>query len=68
MARRADPERIYLARRAALFRNLSAAGRIHELEAEHLIASWEGSPDAALIERLTPAFWVAAARWIAARR
>lgn len=68
MTRRADPERIYEARRAALFRNLSAAGKVNELDAEHLIAAWERSPEAALMERLTPEFWEAAQLWIASVR
>lgn len=68
MTRRAYPERIYQARRSALFRNLSATGAIDELDAEHLIAAWERSPDAEALDRFTPEFWEAAARWIAATR
>lgn len=68
MARRADPERIYIARRSALFRSLSATGAIDEFDAEHLISAWERSPEAALMERLTPAYWEAAKLWIASVR
>lgn len=68
MTRRADPERIYLARRSAVFRNLSSAGVIDELDAERLISAWERSSEAATIDRLTPAFWDGAERWIAAER
>lgn len=68
VARRADPERIYLARRSALFRNLSATGAIDELEAEHLISAWERSSAAAALDRLTQAYWQAAEAWIALER
>jgi hypothetical protein len=63
--RRADPERIYLARRAALFGNLTRTGAIDELEAEHRIAAWEREAERQGIPRLTAAFWEAGERWIA---
>jgi hypothetical protein len=62
--RGADPEKVYLARRSALFRNLTATGSLDGLEAGHRIAAWERSDDAAGLDRLTPAFWDAAARWL----
>jgi hypothetical protein len=68
MTRRADPERIYLARRAALFGNLTRTRVIDEFGAEHLIAAWERSPEAQALDRLTPGFWEAADGWIAERR
>lgn len=68
MTRRADPERIYVARRAALFRKLSGTGVIDELEAEHWISAWERSPEAELVDRLTPAFWEAGQLWISSSR
>lgn len=68
MARRVDPERIYLARRAAIFGNLTGTRVIDELEAEHLISAWERSPEAAALNRRMPEYWDEAARWIAAVR
>lgn len=68
MTRRADPERIYQARRAATFGNLTRTGVVDELEAEHRIAAWERSPEAAALDRLTSAFWDAADRWLAEQR
>jgi hypothetical protein len=64
VARRGDPEKIYVARRSALFRNLTATGSLDGLEAGHRIAAWERSHDAAGLDRLTPAFWEAAERWL----
>jgi hypothetical protein len=46
MARRADPERIYLARRAATFRRLVDDDHLGELDAEHWIAAWEREAEA----------------------
>jgi hypothetical protein len=68
MPRRADPERIYQARRAALFANLTQTRVIDELDAEHLIAAWERSDKAQALDRLRSAFWDAAYRWIAEQR
>lgn len=68
MTRRADPERIYLARRAALFSKLTQTRVIDELEGEHWIAAWERSPEAELVERLTPEYWDAGELWIASSR
>jgi hypothetical protein len=68
VTRRADPERIYQARRSATFASLTQTGVVDEFDAEHLISSWERSPEAAELDRLTPAFWEAADRWIATAR
>jgi hypothetical protein len=68
MARRADPERIYLARRAALFSTLTSTGAIDELEAEHRVAAWEREAERRGLDRFTPAFWEAGAHWIAEQR
>jgi hypothetical protein len=68
LTRRADPERIYQARRAATFARLTQTKVVDELDAEHLISAWERSPEAAALDRLTPAFWDAADRWITAVR
>lgn len=68
MARRTDPERIYQARRAALFAKLTQTRAIDELDAEHWISAWERSPEAELVARLTPEFWDAGELWIASSR
>lgn len=68
MSRRADPERIYQARRSAVFRKLTATGAIDELDAQHWIAAWERSPQAELADRLTPEFWEAGELWILSSR
>jgi hypothetical protein len=67
MARRADPERIYQARRAAVFSKLTGSRAIDELEAEHRIAAWEREAERQGLDRLTAAFWEAGDRWIAAQ-
>jgi len=64
MAYRGDPEKIYKARRSALFRNLTAAGSLDGLEAGHRIAAWERSDEAAALDRFTPEYWETAERWL----
>lgn len=68
MSRKADPERIYTARRAALFTKLTQTRVIDQLDAEHWISAWERSPEAELVTRLTPEFWEAGELWIASSR
>lgn len=68
MGRRADPERIYQARRAAVSSKLTGPGVIDALEAEHRIAAWEREAERQGLDRLTPAFWEAGDRWMAAQR
>lgn len=67
MTRRADPERIYLARRAATFTVLTQTRVLDELDAEHLISAWERSDEALALNRFTQEYWQAADRWIATR-
>lgn len=67
MTRRADPERIYTARRTAVFRILTASGKTDELEAEHRLASWEREAERQGLDRLADDYWQAAQRWIAER-
>ena len=64
MARRADPERIYQARRAALFSKLIGTRVIDELETELRIA-WEREGERRGLDRLTQALWQAGDRWMA---
>lgn len=66
--RRADPERIYQARRAATFRRLADAERLDELDAEHWVSAWEREAETRPIERLSARFWDEGERWIAERR
>jgi hypothetical protein len=68
MARRADPERIYAARRSAVFAKLTQTGAIDELEGEHRIAAWEREAERQGLDRLTAAFWEAGDHWMAAQR
>jgi hypothetical protein len=63
--RRADPERIYLARRAATFNRMVTAERMDPLDAEHWIARWEREAESLGIDRLTEQFWQDGDRWIA---
>jgi hypothetical protein len=67
MARRADPERIYQARRAAVFSALTGSKAIDPLEAEHRIAAWERDAERQGLDRVTAAFWEAGDRWLTAQ-
>jgi hypothetical protein len=68
VTRRADPERIYAARRAATFHRLVDADRLDELDAEHWIARWERHAAELELARFEPAFWENAAGWIRLER
>ena len=68
MSRRADPERVYLARRAATFRRLTATGAIDELDAEFWIRRWEREAERQGLDRFTPTFWEAGRAWVAVHR
>jgi hypothetical protein len=56
MSRRADPDRIYLARRAAQFRRLVDDQHIEELDAEHWIRAWEREAESRGVDRLAGSF------------
>lgn len=64
MTRRADPERIYLARRAATFAILTQTRAIDELDAEHWIARWEREAERQGLDRLSADFWATGRDWI----
>lgn len=66
MARRADPERIHAAQRAATVRRLELGGMSHE-RAEALVGRWEAVAPADGPQR-GGAYWDAAWEWIEARR
>jgi hypothetical protein len=65
---RGDPERIYRAQRAGIFRRLVDAERVNELDAEHWISPWEREAEGAGRKRGSLGFWDAAWRWIAENR
>ena len=66
MARRADPERIDEARRAALCNALTGTGMSPET-AERWLAAWADEAASRGLQR-SAAYWTAAAVWIAAER
>lgn len=67
VARRADPERIYQARRHAARSRLRGQG-VPENRAEAWIAAWEDSPGARSLDRFTAAYWDACEAWVTERR
>jgi hypothetical protein len=66
MSRRADPEGIYLARRAAILSILTTSGVSPE-RAEELVAAWEADAAGRDIPRLDRTFWEGAAGWTSDR-
>lgn len=66
MSRRADPEGIYLARRAAVLSILITSG-VSVDRAELLVRDWEADAEARGIPRLERTFWEGAAGWTDAR-
>lgn len=62
MSRRADPEGIYLARRAAILSILTTSGVSPE-RAEELVAAWEADAERRGIPRRERTFWEGAAQW-----
>jgi predicted alpha/beta hydrolase family esterase len=66
--RRANPENIYLARRAATFNRLVTEALLEELDAEHWIARWEREAERLGLDRLTQQFWQDGRDWIAENR
>ena len=66
--RKPDPERIYLARRAARFRRLVDEQRLDELNAEHWIAAWEREAAFRGLDRHSAGFWQDGEAWIAEGR
>jgi len=68
MSRRADPVRIYQARRAATFAILTQTRAIDELDAEHWMARWEREAERQGLDRFSANFWIAGGDWIAENR
>ena len=67
MTRRGDPERIYHAQRAGIFRRLVDQQRVIELDAEHWISRWEREAEASGRARDNH-HWSDAWTWITERR
>lgn len=65
MTRRSDPDRIYQARRSAVFANLTQTRTIDELEGGHRIAAWEREAERRGLDRHGAEFWEAGERWLA---
>lgn len=65
--RKSDPERIYLARRAAILSRLTGAGVSPE-GAEARVVAWEAEASARGLDRLSATFWDGAPEWTAQRR
>ena len=63
MARKPDPERIYLARRAAHFGRLGQYGRFDELDAEHWLSAWEREAERRGLDRQAATFWREGEAW-----
>jgi hypothetical protein len=68
VVRRADPERLYEARRAAIRNSLTDEHRMPPDLAEQWIRAWEVEATDRGIERFTAAFWEGALEWIGERR
>lgn len=64
--RKPDPERIYLARRAAILSILTGSGKSTE-RAETLVTAWEAETTARGLPRYESSFWDGAVEWIAER-
>jgi hypothetical protein len=67
MRRKPDPERIYLARRAAVASRLRGSG-MPEDDAERLLAAWETEAGELGLDRLTADYWQRGSDWIDGRR
>ena len=68
MPRRDEPERIYQAQRAGIFRRLVDAERLSAFDAEHWISRWEREAEANGIVRGSQRFWDVGWLWIAENR
>jgi hypothetical protein len=62
----ADPENLYLARRAAVLSILTTSGVAADL-AEQLVPRWEANAQAAGIPRFEATFWEGASSWTMGR-
>jgi len=68
MARRADPERIYLAQRAGHLSRLEAQAHLSPERAEAWVSRWEAEAAARGLDRHSGLFWRPAWSWIEEQR
>ena len=68
MARSADPERIYIARRTGHVMRLTRLARLGPAAAERWVAKWEAEAALRGLDRHAAAFWEPAWEWISWRR
>jgi hypothetical protein len=66
MRRKPDPERIYLARRAAILSILTGSSTPAE-RAETLVTAWEAEATARGLPRDAASFWSGAVDWVGER-
>jgi len=67
VSRRADPARIYEARRAGAVARLASRDRLGDDRAEELVAAWELEAELRGIPRGDERFWSDGAAWMAER-
>ena len=68
MSNRADPERIYQARRAANVNRLIQEEHLLPERAASLVAAWEAEGKRLGLDRLSDDFWTAGREWIEEQR
>jgi hypothetical protein len=68
MARRADPERLYLAHRAAHVSRLVSQAKMSQAKAEQWITAWEAEAALRGLDRRSELFWRPAWEWIVEQR
>ena len=68
MARRSDPERLYLAHRAGHVSRLVSEGKMSQEKAEQWITAWEAEAALRGVDRHSELFWRPAWDWISEER
>jgi len=68
MARRPDPERLYLAHRAGIASRLVSQARLSPAAAERWITAWEAEAAQRGLARHSDVYWRPAWDWITDRR
>lgn len=68
MARRSDPERLYLAHRAGHASRLRSQAKLSEEQAERWLTAWEAEAALRGLDRRSGEFWARAWDWIAEQR
>jgi hypothetical protein len=67
MSRRADPVRIYEARRAGMTRRLVETFGLTEERAEALLRAWQAEAERCGVRRFEVGYWTTAEAWILER-